>query len=211
MTRNPARACVALLLVCIVGAWSVNAEATTVKHRTIVDLIALSDIIVSGTVVQVTDGIDANNFPYTEVTMSLNETIRGGEKGTFTFRQFGLLEPRDMGDGTVNLNTTLDGWPRYAQDQEVILFLYKASPMNGFRTTVGLLQGKFTVDGASLANAINNRGLFDDVAVDEQALSAQELKMFQAEEGVLNRESFITFVRKAVDQGWIETGRLGNE
>ena len=86
MTRNPARAFFALLLVCIVGVWSVSAEATTVKHRTIVDLIALSDIIVSGTVVQVTDGIDANNFPYTEITMSLNETIRGGEKGTFTFR-----------------------------------------------------------------------------------------------------------------------------
>ena len=40
MTRKFARAFVALLLVCIAGAWSVNAEATTVKHRTIVDLIA---------------------------------------------------------------------------------------------------------------------------------------------------------------------------
>jgi len=196
---------------CVVGVWSFGAQATTVKHRNIVDLIALSDIIVSGTVVFVTDGLDANNFPYTEITMSLDESIRGGENGTFTFRQYGLLAPRDMGDGTTKLNTTLDGWPRYAQDQEVILFLYKASPVNGFRTTVGLLQGKFTVDGASLANAINNRGLFQGVSVDEDVLSAQELKMFQTEEGVLNRESFITFVRKAVDQGWVEGGRLGNE
>ena len=66
-------------------------------------------------------------------------------------------------------------------------------------------------DDGPTAGALRLRGLIQGVSVDETALSAQELKMFQTEEGVLNRESFITFVRKAVDQGWIEGGRMGNE
>lgn len=182
----------------------------TVLHRNVVDLIELSEVIVVGTVGQVTDGFDQNGVPYTQVTMNLKETIRGSEQGTYTFRQFGLLEPRDMGNGLMNLNTTLDGWPNYKQDQEVILFLYRQAPLTGFRTTVGLLQGKFDANGEMLANAINNRGLFENMNVDPQLLSAAERKLIESNEGPLNRETFVSFVRKVVEQGWVETGKVSN-
>lgn len=182
----------------------------TVLHRNVVDLIELSDVIVTGTVQQVTDGFDQNGVPYTEVTMQVDESIRGSENSSYTFRQFGLLQPRDMGNGLVNLNTTLDGWPRYKQGQEVILFLYREAPLTGFRTTVGLLQGKFDATGEMLANAINNRGLFTNMNVDPQLLSAAEQKLIESNEGPINRETFVTFVRKVVEQGWIEAGKVSN-
>ena len=182
----------------------------TVLHRNVVDLIELSEVIVVGKVMQVVDGFDQNGVPYTEITMTVNESIRGQESGTYTFRQFGLLAPRDMGNGTVNLNTTLDGWPTYRQDQEVILFLYKEASITGFRTTVGLLQGKFDADGQMMANAINNRGLFQNINVDPQLLSAAEQKLFNTSEGPMNRETFVNFVRKAVEQGWVEAGKVSN-
>jgi hypothetical protein len=182
----------------------------TVLHRNVVDLIALSEVIVVGTVSQVTDGFDPNGVPYTEITMAVKESIRGNESGTYTFRQFGLLAPRDMGNGMVNLNTTLDGWPNYKQNQEVVLFLYKEASLTGFRTTVGLLQGKFDAEGDLLANAINNRGLFQNINVDPQVLSAAEQKLLDSSEGPMNRETFVGFVRNAVAQGWVETGKVTN-
>jgi len=196
-----------LVLVAILVAPSFGA---TVLHRNVVDLIELSDVIVVGNVSQVTDGFDQNGVPYTEITMNVNESIRGSQPGTYTFRQFGLLQPRDMGNGTINLNTTLDGWPTYKQDQEVILFLYQAASITGFRTTVGLLQGKFDADGELLANAINNRGLFQNMNVDPQLLSAAEQKLLTSAEGPMNRETFVNFVRKVVEQGWIEAGKVSN-
>jgi hypothetical protein len=186
------------------------AFGATVLHRNVVDLIELSDIIVTGTVQQVTDGFDQNGVPYTEITMQVDESIRGSENGLYTFRQFGLLQPRDMGNGRINLNTTLDGWPNYKLGQEVILFLYRAAPLTGFRTTVGLLQGKFDATGEMLTNAINNRGLFTNMNVDPQLLSAAERKLVESNEGPMNRETFVTFVRKVVEQGWIEAGKVSN-
>jgi len=202
--------CISMIPFVLVAMAVAPGFGSTVLHRNVVDLIELSDVIVVGTISQVTDGFDQNGVPYTEVTMQLKETIRGTEDGTYTFRQFGLLQPRDMGNGLVNLNTTLDGWPRYKQNQEVILFLYRAAPLTGFRTTVGLMQGKFDSSGEMLANAINNRGLFADMNVDPQLLSEAERKLIESSEGPINRETFVTFVRKVVEQGWIEAGKVSN-
>ena len=211
MKIRPKFPLVVALLTCVSIAWVGTAVATTVMHRNIVDLIDLSDRILAGTITEVTDGFDSNGVPYTEVTMALTETIRGGEKGSYTFRQFGLLEPRDMGNGVTNLNTTLDGWPTYAQGQEVVLFLYKESPMAGLRTTVGLLQGKFVINGENLGNAIDNKGLFNNLTVDQQYLTQQDAKMLETEKGPVNRETFMSFLRKVVDEQWIEQGRLSSD
>ena len=99
----------------VVGAMGVN--AAQVEKRNIGDLIAMGDVIVYGTIVTVTDGFDAKNVPYTEVTVSVEETTKGDAGSTYTFRQFGLIEPRDMGNGMTNLNVTPDGWPTYSQGE----------------------------------------------------------------------------------------------
>src|SRR5262245_18815589 len=75
------------------------AQATSVKKMTVADLVNYGENIVSGRIVSVTDGFDANNLPYTDVTIAIQESIKGTASGNYTFRQFGLTKPRDMGNG----------------------------------------------------------------------------------------------------------------
>lgn len=186
------------------------ADAASVLKRNLVDLISLSEHILVGKVVSVTDGFD-NNVPYTEVTLLVEESIRGNAGNLYSFRQFGLTAPRDMGNGQVALSVSPDGWPRFAQDENVVVFLYQAGSLTGLRTTVGLFQGKFRVDGAGVANAANNVGLFENIAVDQSLLSAGEAKCIQSTGGAIPKTDFVGIVRKAVQGQWIEQGVMTHE
>ena len=193
---------VASLALCLGVLGTLPVHAATVKKQNIADLISLGEVIVHGTVTTVRDGIDANNVPFTEVTVSVRETAKGQASETYTFRQFGLTNPRDMGNGLVNLNVTPDGWPTYSQGEEVMLFLYKAAGWTGLRTTVGLFQGKFTVEDGMVSNVINNEGLFKNLGVDPRALSPKEQDMLKMDHGRVPVEVFTSFVNKAVQQRW---------
>jgi hypothetical protein len=81
------------------------------------------------------------------------------------------------------------------------VFLF-AKTQAGFESAAGLMQGKFTVNGQSLANDINNLGLFKDINVNQSQLTPAEQKMLATEEGPLDTELFKGFVKKAVQQGW---------
>jgi len=164
-------------------------------HQPLDKLVEYSTDILVGTIVSVTDGIDASNVPYTEVTLDVSETLRGSVSGRYSFRQFGLLAPRDMGTYT-NLNVTLDGWPRYAQGEEVMLFLYKEAALTGLRTTVGLFQGKFNIVNGQITNGINNQGLFDNVRAPLSQLSEEEAKLLSTTKGSLPASAFTSLVRK---------------
>ena len=119
------------------------ANATTSRREVnVVDLVANSELILRGTVTNVTDGIDARGIPYTEVTLHVAEAIRGQVTGDYTFRQFGLLKPRDMGNGKTNLMVTPAGWATYTKGEEAILFLNKKAAWTGLQTTVGLGPGQ---------------------------------------------------------------------
>jgi len=191
-----------LLLVCfqVVGVMSV--DATKVKQRNIAELIALGEQIIVGEVVSVTDGFDAKNVPYTEVTVEVRETAKGTATGTYTFRQWGLLAPRDMGNGLTNLSVTLDGWPTFAQGEDVVLFLYKEAKLTGLRTTVGLFQGKFTIKDGYVANTINNQGLFDRIDFHRFNLTEKEKGMVQSNKGRIPEEMFLSFLRKSIEEQW---------
>jgi hypothetical protein len=207
--------------------------SSSVLKQNMVDLISLSEMIIVGKIVSVTDGFDANNVPYTEVSIEVKEAIKGNVGKTYTFRQFGLLKPRDMGNGYINLNVTPDGWPTYQENKEVLLFLYKAAALTGLRTTVGLFQGKFNIENGQISNTINNMGLFEKVSVKTREVSEAELssltrqeqeqllKELEAEKLVVNKllnakgpvdaEIFISFVRKAVNENWIGERRMRHE
>src|SRR5262249_48888898 len=86
--------CLAIVLV----AAQFQARAVT-SAANLVDLIRMSQTIVSGSVVSVTDGIDEKGIPYTQVTLNIDETFKGRQSGEYTFRQFGLTAPRSMGNG----------------------------------------------------------------------------------------------------------------
>jgi hypothetical protein len=189
-----------LLLICFQLAAVSPVDATKVMRRNIQELVSMGDQIVVGKVVQVRDGIDAQNVPYTEVTIQVKETPKGTASGSYTFRQFGLTKPRDMGNGYTNLNVTPDGWPTYAQGEDVVVFLYKEAAWTGLRTTVGLMQGKFTIKDGYVANDVNNEGLFSGVQVSKRNLDEKEQAMLQMKHGRVPEDVFMSFLRKSTTQ-----------
>jgi hypothetical protein len=96
---------IGFLLGCILGAWGPPAQATSVEQQDLTDLIRHSESIVAGRVIGLTDGFE-NGVPYTEVTVEVDETLRGRPGRTHTFRQFGLLAPRDLGNGRTYLGVS---------------------------------------------------------------------------------------------------------
>ena len=137
------------------------ANATSFKKQaTIVDLVGQSELIIHGTVKNVTDGIDEHGIPYTEVTIRVSEAIKGQVGSEYTFRQFGLLKPRKMADGRTNLMVTPAAWSTYTKGEETVLFLYKTAAWTGLKTTTALGQGKFNIAMGNATNQINNAGLF---------------------------------------------------
>jgi hypothetical protein len=178
-------------------------HGSSVLKRNLKELTAIAELIIVGEVVSVIDGLDGN-FPYTEVTIEVSLSIKGTVSGTYTFRQFGLLKPRDMGNGLTNLNVTPDDWARYQEGQECMLFLYNAAPLTGVRTTVGLNQGAFAITNNSIVNGVDNLDLFENVSVDSEQLTNGEERMLRSKKGALDAQTFISFVDKAVRQGWFK-------
>jgi hypothetical protein len=65
----------------------------------------------------VTDGINDIGMPYTEVTVAIDETLKGTETGTYTFRQYGLITARLKAGGTVKIPAAPEGIPVYKVEQ----------------------------------------------------------------------------------------------
>jgi len=197
------------LLVLVLLAIPLTAQATSMKAQNVVDLVDLSERIIVGDVINLTDGFDAQGVPYTEVTLRVTDSIRGANGSSYTFRQFGLMEPRQMPDGTTALSVSPDGWPRFVQNEEVMVFLYQASPQNGLRTTVGLLQGKFSKVGDEFVNDVGNHNVFFNVNIDAGQLNPDDRKLMNNPE-TMKADAFVSMVRRAVDQRWVETGVMAH-
>lgn len=198
----------ALLLIMFAGTL---ADATSFKRQsTIVDLVGQSELILHGTVRTVNDGIDDRGLPYTEVTIKVNEAIKGQAGSEYTFRQFGLLKPRKMADGRMNLMVTPAAFSTYVKGEETILFLYKAASRTGLRTTTGLGQGKFHISMGNATNQFNNAGLFDGVQIDQTLLDDAGKRVMATKGGAVNAISFKSLVKQAVDGHWVEKGKMKN-
>ena len=176
-------------------------------NSNMVDLLAQSNDIVVGRVASVTDGIDDRGIPYTEVTLSIDETIRGGLSGDYKFRQFGLLNPRILGDGQGRMMPAPAGFPKYVAGENVVLFLRPAASWTGFRMPAGVTRGKFNVGPGRIANEDDNAGLFDNVQLDESLANTSDQRMMKVG-GPANPATFLSFVRRAVRERWLESGRI---
>jgi hypothetical protein len=184
--------------------------AMSLVEKNVVDLLGESDAIVVGTVGKVTDGIDDRGIPYTEVTLTVSESIRGSLPDTYTFRQFGLMKPRPSSDGTRIMMPAPEGFPRYASGEQVLLFLFPQARRTGLRTTAGLLQGKFTLGPGFAANGTGNVGLFRNVKLEPGLIDESDKRLLATESGAVNSDSFLRFLRRAVQGRWVETGRLAS-
>jgi hypothetical protein len=187
-----------------------QAQAASVIQSNLADLIEQSDRILVGTVADVTDGFTDANVPYTEVTINVTESVRGDNGRTYTFRQFGLKEPREI-DGRTYLVTTPNGWPTWSERETVMLFLNPPARYTGLQTTVGLDQGKLRLQDGRLSNAARNQGLFRDVRVSASGLSEAQREMLSSNGGAVDFSPFISLVRRAVDENWIENGVMRHE
>jgi hypothetical protein len=199
----------ALLVAIGVAAPVSPSRATTVRSMSVVDLIEHSQDIVSGRVTKVTDGFDSKGVPYTEVTLDVLDTIRGEKTETYTFRQFGLDQPRKLPDGRVYLGRP-EGWPTWRKNEVAVLFMYPKAKRTGLHTTVGLGYGKVSVGSGVAMNGYENTGLFSGVKVNRGLLDAKEQKMFDTRQGPVDSETFRKFVHRAVEGNWVKNGSIAN-
>ena len=185
------------------------AQATKLKPQNLTQLIGQSESIVAGTVRSVTDGLDPNGVPYTEVTIAVGTTAKGKIKSgqDYTFRQFGLLEPRSFPNGRQLLAVKPEGFPVWAEGEYVVAFMYLPASRTGLQTTAGMAQGKLTSVNGQLSNAFNNQGLFEGVVVEPGLLNADETAMLQSK-GAVNMKTFMGLVGRAVAEGWVENGGM---
>ena len=197
----------ALTILAVVGLALAGGEvrAMSLERLNLVDLLRHSTSIITGKVTVIAEGVDGTGLPYTEVTVAIDETIRGDESGTYTFRQFGLQTPRLSEDGTRMMLPAPDTFPRYGEGERVMLFLYQAASETGLRTTTGLIQGKFSLEAGRAENAMANQGLFADVSVAMGLTGDNDERMLETEIGAVNPETFTSFVQRAVAGQWVET------
>jgi hypothetical protein len=187
-----------------------RAHALSLKESNIVDLLKEADDIVVGKVTSVTDGIDEKGVPYTEVTLDIEQSIRGHLSGTYTFRQFGLLKPRLTPDGKRKMMPAPEGFPRYTAGQTHLLFFHPVAAWTGLRTTARLGYGRFTMGPGRLDNDMGNVGLFHHVKLDKKIETAADRRLM-AGEGAVNPDAFLAFIKRAVHEHWIESGLLTRE
>jgi hypothetical protein len=194
----------ALLLAAI---WVAPSQASQLVPQNLKQMIDVADVVVTGKVTRVTDGID-NGIPFTEVTMQVDSSIKRdvAANGNFSFRQYGLLKARRMTDGRFLLATKIEGMATWSVGEKVTAFLNKPATRSGMRTPVGMAQGKFTYSGSQAANSFDNRNLFQGMTVDPGVLSARESAMLAKHAGAVEGDVLINLVKRAVKEQWIEKG-----
>jgi hypothetical protein len=185
-------------------------QAASISAPNLVELIEHSDRIVIGTVEEISDGFDKNNVPYTEVTLRVSDNIRGKDGETITFRQFGLTAPREI-DGRTYLGISPDGWPTWSEKERVMVFLGRPARLTGLQTTVGLQQGKLRMTDGQLSSGAGNIGMFKGMKVDANGLTQDQISMLASDSKAVDANPFISLVRRAVNENWIENGVMHNE
>jgi len=210
MQINKHRMLVGLAVAGLMALGTTLAPATTVQATNVAELLGQANAILVGTVTEVTDGVDADtHLPYTQVNLDVTESIRGGATGAYKFQQVGLLEPRPEAGTNRALMGAIVGMPRYQAGEQVVLFLTQTASVTGFRTTVGLGQGKFNIRANGVSNGQSNEGLFANLAVEPSLMSAKDRRMIATSQGTVDTATFLSFVRRAVSEKWVESGRLG--
>ncbi len=113
-----------------------------------------------------------------------------------------------MDDGRMNLMVTPAGWANYAAGEDVLVFLHQSARLTGLRAPIGLGQGKFNVRAGGVMNQAGNVGLFQDVSLAADVKTDRDERLLVTEKGPVNADSLTMFVRRSVDENWIEGGKF---
>jgi hypothetical protein len=189
---------------------SLALPAAAVQHKpaNLARLIGESELVVSGKVQAVTEGVDAKGLPYTEVTILVGSSAkkRLDARTEFKFRQYGLQQARRMPDGRFLVARAPEGFPTWRPDEQVVAFMFKPASKTGLRTTVGLSQGKFTSSAGKLVNAHGNHGLFAGVTIKPAVLTAADKALLASPAGAVDAAALMSLVNRAAAGKWIEKG-----
>ena len=169
------------------------------RPMTLAALVKEAPTIVTGTVTDVTTG-RSGSLTYVEVTLAVTDRIRGAAADTLTFRQLGMSGRQPAESGRVYVGA-LPGMPHYTRGERVLLFLGRES-VSGFRTTVGLEQGKFVFAGGNVQNEMSNRGLFRESTPRRATLSTQEKALLATTEGVVDGDTLVSLIERGVAGNW---------
>ncbi len=205
MKKNSMLMVSTLLVVLISVAY--NGYSTTVKHYNLKGLVSKAERIFTGQCISVEEGeieFPKGSIWYTEYTFRISEGIKGTSGETITFRQYGLINPRQIDENTVVFNRPV-GMPTYEANQQYMLFLIGDSEL-GLTSPAGLFQGAFFIyhDELSRRVAINgsqNRGLFKKDATTELKqfdLTQSEKVLVEKSKGVFVLDDFVSVVKKFV-------------
>ena len=139
----------------------------------------------------------------------MNSAAKGAhsKNSIYTFRQFGLTKPRKQPNGKQLLAVSPEGFPRWHANETVVVFMHKAAKKTGLRTTAGMANGKFVMQGGKLTNEFNNLGIFNGLEFKPGLLTESENNMLKAA-GAVNAADFMSLVGKAVSQQWISKGEM---
>jgi len=173
--------------------------ATTMAPQNLAALAKSAQDIVVGDVTRITEGRQGN-MRYLEVEVSVSEAILGTPGRTLKFRQFGVQAKQPVENGRRFIGQ-LPSMPQYTVGENVILFLGRPSSL-GFRTTIGLQQGKFTVLSGNAVNAFQNNGLFKNVPTGGATLTEKQQAMLATRQGGVHAGTFIDFLRQGVQKHW---------
>lgn len=198
------KASIFALAVALIAIFGSQVYSTTMVKRNLADLTQMAEVIFVGKMTGASDGLLNGRIPYTEYAFEVLESIKGDlpTRSAYRYRQLGLLKPRDMGNGKTLALTgkNIGGLPLYKNGETALIFLGKASPQTGLRTTVGLMQGKFMIENGRAANEVNNAGLFEGMKTNSAKLSNAEKAMMSQKVGALDAKMLIETVKRAVNE-----------
>lgn len=186
-----------------------QAQATQLPPQNLAQLIARADVIVSGQVTAMKDGIQ-DGLPYTEITLKVSSSAKKSLelKSNYTIRQYGLLRARKLDDGRYLLPAKIEGMPSWQVGERVMAFMNKPAARSGFSTPVGLAQGKLTITGNKVSNGFNNVGLFEGMVVAPGLLRRNEARMLENRAGGVDLNTLQGLVQRSLKNNWLATGAM---
>ena len=194
VTAATAAAVMALTAVTVTRATTMSAPANLAK------LVHDASVIVSGRVTSVRTA-RTGSLSHVEITLDVARDLRGNAGRTFTFRQIGMAAPEGMSQGRTYVGG-VPGLPQYREGEQVLLFLGPESHA-GYRTTVGLGQGKFDYAAGNVQNETANRGLFQALPMAKAGtLSVNQSAMIDTTKGFVSADAFVALVDRAVKENW---------
>jgi hypothetical protein len=185
-----------------------GAQAAPAARENLADLIAQSELILLATVDRVSDGVTAQDVPFTEITLEVSETLKGAVGNRYRFRQFGLQQPQTAAGRPYHPALKLTGVPRWNSGEIVLVFLQQPARHTGLRSTVGLSRGKLTEVGGRFETPYGLAGLFDNLVIEADGLTPDQIEMLNGSMRAVNTAPLLALVRRAVSESWIETGLM---